>query len=59
MAKPTRYTKDMYDEYFSKGLWTMDTTSDLWERNAQLYPDKEAFVDSKRRLPWSQPKWFF
>jgi non-ribosomal peptide synthetase component E (peptide arylation enzyme) len=46
----------MFDEYFSKGLWTMDTTSDLWEKNAKRYPDKEAFVDSKRRLTWSQLK---
>ena len=34
MAKPTRFTQDMYDEYFSKGLWTMDTTSDIWDENA-------------------------
>jgi len=34
----------------------MHTTTDLWERNAKLYPDKEAFVDSKRRLIWSQLK---
>jgi non-ribosomal peptide synthetase component E (peptide arylation enzyme) len=46
----------MIDEYFSKGLWTKDTTSDLWDRNAKLYPDKEALVDSKKRLTWSQLK---
>lgn len=56
MVKPTRYTKEMFDEYFSKGSWTMDTTADLWERNAKQYPNKEAFVDSKRRLTWSQLK---
>jgi len=56
MVKPTRFTKEMFDEYFSKGLWTMDRTTDLWERNAKQYPDKEAFVDYKRRLTWSQLK---
>lgn len=56
MVKPTRFTQDMYEEYFSKGLWTMDTTSDLWDQNAEKYPDKEAFVDIKRRLTWSQIK---
>jgi non-ribosomal peptide synthetase component E (peptide arylation enzyme) len=56
MAKPTRFTQDMIDEYFSKGLWTEETTSDLWDRNAKLYPDKEAFIDSKKRLTWSQLK---
>ncbi len=56
MAKPTRFTQDMYDEYFSKGLWTMDTTSDIWDENARKYPEKEAFVDIKRRLTWKQMK---
>ena len=56
MVKPTRYTKEMFDEYFSKGLWTTVTTSDLWEKNAKLFPNKEAFIDSKRRLNWSQLK---
>jgi non-ribosomal peptide synthetase component E (peptide arylation enzyme) len=46
----------MFDEYFSEGLWTMDTTTDLWEGNAKRYPDREAVVDTKRRLTWSQLK---
>lgn len=56
MVKPTRYTQAMYDDYFSKGYWTHDTTSDLWDRNAVLHPHKEAFVDAKRRLTWLQIK---
>jgi non-ribosomal peptide synthetase component E (peptide arylation enzyme) len=56
MVKPTRFTQEMYDEYFAKGLWTMDTTSDLWDRYAQMCPTREAFVDSKRRLNWFQMK---
>jgi non-ribosomal peptide synthetase component E (peptide arylation enzyme) len=56
MAKPTRFTQDMYEEYFSNGLWTMDTTTDLWDQNSERYPDKEAFVDVKRRLTWTQIK---
>jgi non-ribosomal peptide synthetase component E (peptide arylation enzyme) len=58
MARATRYTQDMMDEYFSKGLWTKDTTSDLWDLNAKLRPNKEAFVDSKKRLTWAQVKLF-
>lgn len=46
----------MYDEYFSKGYWTDETTSALWDRNAVQYPDQEAFVDAHRRLTWSQVK---
>ena len=54
MAVPTRYTEDMMDEYFSKGLWPESTTSDLWEQNAKRYPEREAFVDSRQRFTWSQ-----
>lgn len=56
MVKPTRYTQDMIVEYDSKGLWTEETTSELWERNAKLNPDKEAFVDCEKRLTWYQLK---
>ena len=56
LNRPTRYTQEMIDEYFAKGYWTEDTTSRLWSRNANLYPDKEAFVSAERRLTWSQIK---
>lgn len=51
-----RFTEEMIREYFAKGYWTEDTTSSIWERNAMLYPDKEAFVSSTRRLTWFQVK---
>lgn len=56
MVKPTRYTQEMYDEYFSKGYWTNETTSVIWDQNAEKYPDREAFVDARTRLTWSQVK---
>ena len=56
MAKPTRYTKEMIDEYLNKGLWRKETIADLWDRNAKLIPQKEALVDSKGRLTWLQVK---
>jgi non-ribosomal peptide synthetase component E (peptide arylation enzyme) len=56
MAKPTRYTKDMVGEYISKGYWTGETTSQLWDRNAELFGNEEALVDSKKRLTWLQIK---
>jgi non-ribosomal peptide synthetase component E (peptide arylation enzyme) len=46
----------MIKKYFDKGYWTDDTTSSLWELNSIRYPDKEAFVSSKRRLTWLQAK---
>lgn len=56
MAKPTRFTPEMIQEYLSKGYWTAETTSEIWDKNAQRCPDKEALVDSRSRLTWSQVK---
>lgn len=54
MAKPTRYTQDMIDAYIARGDWDKSSVTDLLKRNAEVYPDKEAVVDSKRRLTWSE-----
>lgn len=56
MAKATRYTQDMIDEYISKGYWTGETTAELWDRNAGLFGNEEALVDSRERLTWLQIK---
>jgi len=56
MVRPIRFTEEMIAEYFAKGYWTEDTTSRLWDYNAKQYPDREAFVSSKKRLTWSQVK---
>ncbi len=56
MVRPTRFTQAMFQEFISKGMWTDETTPKSWERNAGLYPEKEAFVDRGRRLTWPQIK---
>jgi non-ribosomal peptide synthetase component E (peptide arylation enzyme) len=56
MAKATRYTQDMVDEYISKGYWTGETTAELWDRNATLFGSEVALVDSRNRLTWLQIK---
>ncbi len=56
MSNPTRFTQAMIDEYVAKGYWAKETTAELWDLNAKLYPDKEALVDSRVRLTWSQVK---
>lgn len=56
MAKPTRYTQEMINEYTGKGYWTPETFAGVWDRNAREYPSKEAIVDSRKRLTWSQAK---
>jgi len=56
LAKATRSTQDMVDEYMSQGYWTGETTTELWDRNAELYGDKEALVDSRKRLTWGEIK---
>lgn len=54
MAKPTRYTPEMVEEYTRKGYWDKRTLSDLWKGNAKDHPHEEAIVDSKTRLTWKE-----
>ncbi|MFC1906464.1 hypothetical protein ACFLW8_00040 [Chloroflexota bacterium] len=42
---PERYTPELIEEYTNKGYWRPITFSHFWERNAILFPDKEAPVD--------------
>jgi non-ribosomal peptide synthetase component E (peptide arylation enzyme) len=58
MSKPIRWTQEMIDEYVRKGYWNDTTLSDLWERNARDFPDREAIADPGQRLTWSEAnKW--
>ncbi len=54
VARPTRFTPEMIKEYTERGFWDMTTLSDVCEHNAKDYPHKEALVDSRVRLTWSQ-----
>ena len=56
MAKVSRYTNEMVDQYVKAGYWTRELTVDFWDRNASSYPDEEALVDSRNRLTWLQAK---
>lgn len=52
--RPTRYSDEMIRDYTTKGYWEDITYSDLYERNAQNYPNKEAYTDEARSITWSQ-----
>ncbi|MFQ5826653.1 MAG: AMP-binding protein [Dehalococcoidia bacterium] len=56
MARPTRYTPEMIEEYIKNGLWEPVTLYDFWDRNARDCPHKEAVVDSRSRLTWPRAK---
>ncbi|MBI4333794.1 MAG: AMP-binding protein [Chloroflexi bacterium] len=56
MAIPSRYTEELYRRYRRDGYWTDALIADYWDRNASLYPDKEAIVDSHTRLTWAQAR---
>ncbi len=56
MAKPVRLTPEIIADCKRKGVWTDQAIVDLWDRNAKLYPNDEAIVDSRTRLTWSQGK---
>ena len=52
MARPSRHSEELIKEY--RSYWGNTTYADIWDRNARQYPDKEAIVDNKTRLTWSQ-----
>ncbi|MFQ5851476.1 MAG: AMP-binding protein [Candidatus Binatia bacterium] len=54
MAQPTRLTSSLIEEYLDKGYWTKTTLLDALAKHARCYPDREAVVDSRRRLTWRQ-----
>jgi len=54
VAKPTRFDQAMIDDYLARGYWDRVCIADILEQNARNYPDKEAIVDSEKRLTWSE-----
>ncbi|MGO9017742.1 MAG: AMP-binding protein [Syntrophobacteraceae bacterium] len=54
--KPIRYSNEMIKEFLDEGYWTQELFSDFWDRNAREFGDREALVDSKYRLTWSEAK---
>ncbi len=51
--RPVRYTETMIRRYMEKGWWSRQTLVGVWEKNARLFPDREAIVDQSRRLTWA------
>ena len=52
----TPYSKADAERYNRLGWWPGITLSDLLDRAAEDYPEKEAFVDSRSRLTYSQAR---
>ena len=52
--KPILYTDNMIQDYTDKGYWKDVSYADLYEQCAEKYPNKEALVDSEKRLTWSE-----
>ncbi len=51
-----RYTEEVITEFRDAGYWKDETFYDYWARNAREMPDKEAVVDSRYRVTWSQAR---
>ena len=51
---PTRYSEDLIRDYSAKGYWEDITYSYLYEKNAEKYPNKEAYADDSRSVTWAQ-----
>jgi non-ribosomal peptide synthetase component E (peptide arylation enzyme) len=54
MAKPTRITQEMIDAYTARGYWDERSIADILKKNAERFPEKEALVDSERRMTWAE-----
>lgn len=54
--KVIRYTQSMVDEFVRDGYWTNETFYDSYQRNAREIGEREALVDSKYRITWSEAK---
>lgn len=54
MSQPIRYTSELITEYTGKGYWEQISLSEIWERNAEDCPEREAVADSKTRLTWKE-----
>ena len=54
MAKPTRLTREMIDEYIARGYWDETSVAQILRLNAKNYPESEAIVDGQTRLTWSE-----
>lgn len=52
MAKSSRHSAELTKEY--REYWGNTTYADIWDRNARSFPEREAIVDNKARLTWSQ-----
>ena len=50
----TPYKKEDAEKYSRLGWWTGLTLGDILDKAADIYPNKEALVDDKRRLTYSQ-----
>ena len=54
MSVQSNVTSRQIEEYTRLGFWDKWTICDYVKRWAQNFPDKEALVDSKTRLTWSE-----
>ncbi|MDP2644767.1 MAG: AMP-binding protein [Desulfobacterales bacterium] len=56
MAKPVRFTPEIFARYGQLGYWSGERLSDFWDQNAASFPDSEALADARTRLTWQQAK---
>lgn len=54
MAIQSNVTKEQIEHYTNLGFWDRWTFCDYIKRWAAAFPDKEALIDSRTRLTWSQ-----
>jgi non-ribosomal peptide synthetase component E (peptide arylation enzyme) len=50
------YSQKQIKEFLDRGIWVKDGHCDKWDWCAGQFPDKEALVDYKTRMTWSEAK---
>ena len=56
MATPTRFTAQAIEEFFVAGEWLPLSLADVWDMNAERYPDRTAVVGGKYRYTWEEAR---
>jgi len=54
--EPIRNYEELKDAYIGDGQWAHRGWGDIFDYNARRWPDKEAFIDARRRISWAQMK---
>lgn len=54
MALKTLITPEMIQKYEKDGFWGYETILDYFQKNSEIFPNKDAFIDEDLRVPFRE-----